>query len=130
MLYHLLVPLSEGGDVFNLFRYITFRAGGAFMTALFMGFLFGRPIIAFLRRMQKNGQPIRNDGPERHLIEKAGTPTMGGVMILFAMLTASLLWVQLVYGFVWAVLLVPLGIGQLRYADDYLMIPCVSPRDC
>lgn len=128
MLYHLLVPLSEGGDIFNLFRYITFRAGGAFMTALFMGFIFGRPIIALLRRMQKNGQPIRNDGPERHLIEKAGTPTMGGVLILFAMLTASLLWVQLDNGFVWAVLLVTLGFGLIGFADDFLKLTRDSHR--
>lgn len=128
MLYHLLVPLSDGGDVFNLFRYITFRAGGAFMTALFMGFIFGRPIIAFLRRMQKNGQPIRNDGPERHMIEKAGTPTMGGVLILFAMLTAALLWVRLDNGFVWAVLLVTLGFGLIGFADDYLKLTRASHR--
>lgn len=76
MLYHLLTPFSEGGDFFNLFRYLTFRAGGAFFTALVFSFIFGRPIIDALRRLQKKGQPIRDDGPERHLIEKAGTPTM------------------------------------------------------
>lgn len=128
MLYHLLVPLSEGGDVFNLFRYITFRAGGAFMTALFMGFIFGRPIIALLRRLQKNGQPIRNDGPERHLLEKAGTPTMGGVLILFAMVTASLLWVRLDNGFAWAVMLVTLGFGLIGFADDFLKLTRSSHR--
>ena len=62
MLYHLLTPLSDGGDVFNLFRYITFRAGGAFFTALLIGFLFGRPVINWLRKVQKKGQPIRDDG--------------------------------------------------------------------
>ncbi|MGI9394493.1 MAG: phospho-N-acetylmuramoyl-pentapeptide-transferase, partial [Boseongicola sp.] len=76
MLYWLTV-FSDGGDFFNLFRYITFRAGGAFFTALIFGFLFGRPLINLLRRRQKHGQPIRDDGPEGHLESKAGTPTMG-----------------------------------------------------
>ena len=69
MFYHLLTPLSDGGDVFNLFRYISFRSGGAFMTSLIFSFIFGRPIINWLRRMQKKGQPIRDDLPERHIIE-------------------------------------------------------------
>ena len=70
MLYY-LQALSDGGDFFNLFRYLSFRAGGAFLTSLIFAFLFGRPIINWLRRTQKKGQPIRDDGPERHLIEKA-----------------------------------------------------------
>ena len=77
MLYW-LTALSDGGDFFNLFRYITFRAGGAFMTALLFGFLFGPPLIGVLRRRQGKGQPIRDDGPENHIV-KAGTPTMGGL---------------------------------------------------
>lgn len=128
MLYHLLTPLSEGGDIFNLFRYISFRAGGAFMTALFIGFLFGRPIIDWLRRIQKKGQPIRTDGPERHIVEKAGTPTMGGVLILFAMLSSSLVWARLDNGFVWAVLLVTLGFGLIGFADDFLKVVRYSHR--
>jgi phospho-N-acetylmuramoyl-pentapeptide-transferase len=128
MLYHLLAPLSEGGDVFNLFRYITFRAGGAFMTALFIGFMFGRPIIEWLRRVQKKGQPIRGDGPQRHIVEKAGTPTMGGVLILFAMLSASFLWARLDNGFVWAVLLVTIGFGLIGFADDFLKVSRYSHR--
>ncbi|MEO1689411.1 MAG: phospho-N-acetylmuramoyl-pentapeptide-transferase [Pseudomonadota bacterium] len=122
MLYHLLTPLSDGGDVFNLFRYITFRAGGAFLTALFFGFLFGRPIIDALRRMQKKGQPIRDDGPERHLIEKAGTPTMGGVLILGALLVSTLLWSRLDIGYVWIVMLVTAGFGGIGFADDFLKV--------
>ncbi len=94
MLYHLLTPLSEGGDLFNLFRYLTFRAGGAFLTALFFGFVFGTPIIRALRRMQKKGQPIRADGPEGHVLTKAGTPTMGGVLILFSLVVSTLLWAR------------------------------------
>ncbi|MDE0345437.1 MAG: phospho-N-acetylmuramoyl-pentapeptide-transferase, partial [Boseongicola sp.] len=73
MLYW-LTTFSDGGDFFNLFRYITFRSGGAFFTALVFGFLFGRPLINLLRTKQKHGQPIRDDGPENHLASKAGTP--------------------------------------------------------
>ncbi len=122
MLYHLLTPLSEGGDVFNLFRYITFRAGGAFFTALVFAFVFGRPMIEALRRMQKRGQPIRDDGPERHIIEKAGTPTMGGVMILSGLLISTLLWARLDNGYVWIVIFVTLGFGAIGFADDFLKV--------
>ena len=87
MLYW-LTELSDGGDVFNLFRYITFRAGGAFFTALVFGFLFGPPLINLLRRKQGKGQPIRSDGPQSHILEKAGTPTMGGALILGAVLVS------------------------------------------
>ena len=73
-----LSELADGGGVLNLFRYITFRAGAAFVTALVFGFLFGRPLINLLRKRQRNGQPIRDDGPASHLLTKAGTPTMGG----------------------------------------------------
>ncbi|MEM1161312.1 MAG: phospho-N-acetylmuramoyl-pentapeptide-transferase, partial [Pseudomonadota bacterium] len=99
MLYY-LESLSDGGDVFNLFRYITFRAGGAFFTALLFAFIFGAPIINWLRRVQKKGQPIRDDGPERHIVEKAGTPTMGGVLILGGLLISSFLWARLDNGYV------------------------------
>ncbi len=122
MLYHLLTPLSEGGDFFNLFRYITFRSGGAFFTALLFGFVFGKPIIKALRRMQKKGQPIREDGPERHIVEKAGTPTMGGIMILLGLLISTLLWARLDNGFVWIVLMVTFGFGAVGFADDYLKV--------
>ncbi len=128
MLYHLLTPLSEGSDLFNLFRYITFRAGGAFFTALVFGFILGRPIIDWLRRMQKKGQPIRGDGPERHIVEKAGTPTMGGVLILGAMLLSSFLWARLDNGLVWAVLLVTMGFGAIGFADDFLKVAKYTHR--
>ena len=80
MLYW-LYELTGGEGPMNLFRYISFRAGGAFFTALIFAFLFGRPLIEYLRRVQKKGQPIRHDGPEGHFV-KAGTPTMGGAMII------------------------------------------------
>ena len=116
MLYY-LHTLSDGGDFFNLFRYITFRAGGAFFTALVIGFLFGRPLINLLRRMGGE-QPIYEDAPERHQT-KAGTPTMGGVLILGALVASVLLWARLDNAFVLAVMAVTLGFGLIGFADDY-----------
>ncbi len=121
MLYW-LTAFSDGGDFFNLFRYITFRAGGAFFTALIFGFLFGQPLINLLKRKQRNGQPIRDDGPEGHLITKQGTPTMGGVLILGALILSSLMWARLDNGFVWIVLLVTIGFGAIGFVDDYAKV--------
>ncbi|MBI1418583.1 MAG: phospho-N-acetylmuramoyl-pentapeptide-transferase [Limimaricola sp.] len=120
MLYW-LTHLSDGGDLFNLFRYITFRAGGAFLTALVFGFIFGKPLINVLRRKQGKGQPIRLDGPEGHL-SKAGTPTMGGLLIVGALTTSTLLWARLDNAFVWLVLLVTLSFAALGFADDYAKV--------
>lgn len=120
MLYW-LTGLSDGGDFFNLFRYITFRAGAAFFTALLFGFLFGRPLINILRRKQGKGQPIRDDGPDTHFA-KAGTPTMGGLLILSAMLVATLLWARLDNGYVWIVLIVTYGYALIGFADDYAKV--------
>ncbi len=121
MLYW-LTALSDGGDVWNLFRYITFRAGGAFFTALVFGFLFGRPLINLLRRRQGRGQPIRADGPESHLVTKAGTPTMGGLLILSAVIVSTLLWARLDNGYVWLVLFVTMAFGAIGFADDYAKV--------
>src|SRR5262245_17655862 len=101
VLYHLLFPLAETSTAFNLFRYITFRTGGAIMTALFVSFILGPRLIRWLKQRQKGGQPIRLDGPESHLLTKQGTPTMGGVLILLALAIATLLWADLANGFVW-----------------------------
>jgi len=120
MLYW-LTALSDGGDAFNLFRYITFRAGGAFMTALLFGFLFGRPLINVLRRRQGRGQPIRDDGPEAHFA-KAGTPTMGGLLIVGALLTSTLLWARLDNPFIWIVLFVTIGFGAIGFWDDHAKV--------
>ena len=120
MLYW-LTALSDGGDFFNLFRYITFRAGGAFMTALLFGFIFGPPLINVLRRKQGKGQPIRADGPEGHF-EKAGTPTMGGLLIVGALTSSTLLWARLDNPFVWMVLFVTLGFAMIGFADDYAKV--------
>ncbi|WP_372573751.1 phospho-N-acetylmuramoyl-pentapeptide-transferase [Ruegeria jejuensis] len=120
MLYW-LTALSDGGDFFNLFRYITFRAGGAFLTALVFGFLFGRPLINVLRRKQGKGQPIRDDGPEGHF-SKAGTPTMGGLLIVGALLSSTLLWARLDNPFVWLVIFVTLAYALIGFADDYAKV--------
>ena len=92
MLHHFLVPLADDFQAFNLFRYLTFRTGGAMMTALVISFLFGPLVINWLRAQQREGQPIREDGPQSHLLTKKGTPTMGGVLILLALGIATLLW--------------------------------------
>jgi phospho-N-acetylmuramoyl-pentapeptide-transferase len=122
MLYNLLLPLSEHVHALNLIRYLTFRSGGACLTSLIMSFVLGPRVIAKLRAMQKHGQPIRLDGPERHLIEKKGTPTMGGVLILSAMTISTLLWADLLNPYVWAALFVTLGYGALGFGDDYLKL--------
>ncbi|MEM0923569.1 MAG: phospho-N-acetylmuramoyl-pentapeptide-transferase, partial [Pseudomonadota bacterium] len=127
-MFYFLSQFSDGGDVFNLFRYITFRAGGAFLTAMLFGFLLGRPIIDWLRRIQKKGQPIREDGPERHLLEKAGTPTMGGVMILGGLVLSTLLWARLDNQFVWIVLMVTAGFGAIGFWDDYAKVTKFSVK--
>jgi phospho-N-acetylmuramoyl-pentapeptide-transferase len=119
MLYNLARPLADQFILFNLFRYITFRSGAACLTALVVSLWLGPLVIRRLRAVQRGGQPIREDGPERHLIEKKGTPTMGGVLILFALTISTLLWVDLRNEYVWAVLLVTLGYGLLGFFDDY-----------
>jgi phospho-N-acetylmuramoyl-pentapeptide-transferase len=106
----------------NLFRYITFRTGGATATALFFVFFFGPGIIAALRLKQGKGQPIREDGPQSHLLTKKGTPTMGGLMILSGLLVSALLWANPRSAYVWIVLFVTLGFGAIGFYDDYLKV--------
>ncbi|WBV44214.1 phospho-N-acetylmuramoyl-pentapeptide-transferase [Pseudoroseomonas cervicalis] len=122
MIFNLLSSNADGFILFNLFRYVTFRAGAACMTALFISLFFGPRIIAWLRTFQNGGQPIRTDGPEGHLLTKKGTPTMGGVLILLGLTVSTLLWADLRNGFVWAVLLVTLGYGALGFWDDWLKV--------
>ena len=128
MLFNLLTPLSDEFLVFNLFRYLTFRSGGAVLTALIISFVLGPRIIAWLRRIQKEGQPIREDGPESHLVAKAGTPTMGGVLILLAISISTLLWADLTNGYVWAILIITVGFGLIGFTDDYLKLTHRSSR--
>jgi phospho-N-acetylmuramoyl-pentapeptide-transferase len=122
MLYYLLSPYFHTIPGLNVFRYITFRTGGAILTALIISFCFGRPVIRWLKSKQREGQPIREDGPESHLITKKGTPTMGGCLILLALLTSTLLWSNLANGYVWIVMGVTLGFGLLGAYDDYLKL--------
>lgn len=120
MLYHLLFPLGSDFILFNVFKYITFRTIMATLTALMISFLLGRPLIDYLRAFQI-GQMIRHDGPQSHL-EKKGTPTMGGVLMLFAMTISCLLWTRLDNPYFWLVLGVVLGYGIIGFSDDYLKI--------
>jgi len=122
VIFNLAVPFADDFIFFNLIRYTTFRAGAACMTALAVALLFGPAMIRFLRAKQNGGQPIREDGPQSHLLTKKGTPTMGGVLILFSLTVSTLLWADLRNGFVWAVLMVTLGYGALGFADDFLKV--------
>ena len=121
-MFYWLSQLAGELSVFNIFRYITFRTGGAILTAFLFVFLFGPRIIRSLRLRQGKGQPIRKDGPERHLLQKQGTPTMGGLMILSGVTVAVLLWGNLVNPYVWVVLLLTLVYGAVGLYDDYLKV--------
>lgn len=118
MLYHFLVPLAEDYAFFNLFRYLTFRTGGAVMTALIICFFIGPKMIRWLKKKQKEGQPIREDGPEGHF-KKAGTPTMGGLMILISAGISVFLWSDLANPYVWIVSGVIIAFGTIGFIDDY-----------
>src|SRR5438094_430240 len=127
MLY-LLYPLSDQFQGFNLFRYITFRSGGAVLTALLISFISGPFVIAWLKSKQGDGQPIRDDGPQGHLIRKKGTPTMGGFLILLAVTVSTLLWADLRNPYVWTVLAVTVSFGLIGFFDDYTKLTRRSSR--
>jgi len=128
MLFNTLVQFSDQLAFLNLFRYITFRTGGALITALIISFICGPFIINWLKRHQKQGQPIRDDGPEGHLITKVGTPTMGGVMILLALVLSTLLWADLYNGFIWVTIGVTVSFGLIGLIDDYIKVTRQNPR--
>lgn len=119
MLYNLLTPLAEQYPFLNLFNYITFRSGGAVFTSLIISFIIGPRVIRWLKSKQAEGQPIRLDGPESHLLTKKGTPTMGGVMILLSVTISTLLWADISNQYVWIVLGVTLAYGLLGFVDDF-----------
>jgi phospho-N-acetylmuramoyl-pentapeptide-transferase len=121
MLYW-LSAFSDTIGPLNVLRYITFRTGGAMITALVFVFLFGPAIIDQLRLKQGKGQPIRSDGPQSHLVTKKGTPTMGGLMILSGLVVSTLLWANPLNPYVWIVLAVTLGFGFVGFYDDYLKV--------
>jgi len=120
MLYHLFEPLFDEFIIFNLFRYITFRAAAAMATALLMSLLLGPPVIRWLTKLRV-GQVVRQEGPQSHLM-KAGTPTMGGALIILAAVIATMLWAQLTSPFVIITLLVLIWLGSLGFLDDYLKV--------
>ena len=127
-MFYFLSEFDAHLSILNVFRYITFRTGAATVTGLFFVFLFGRPIIRALKVRQGDGQPIREDGPESHLMSKKGTPTMGGLMILAGLLFSTLLWADLSNPYVWIVLGVTLGFGMVGLYDDYLKVTKTSHK--
>ena len=122
MLYHLLISLSDEYTFLNVFSYVTFRTGVSLFTAFIISFLFGPKVIFMLKAKQKRGQPIRDDGPESHILTKQGTPTMGGFLILLGLSSGTLLWADLTNQYVWACLLVTTGFGFIGFLDDYAKI--------
>ena len=121
-MFYWLTELSDKVSFLNVFRYITFRTGGAIVTAMVFVFLFGGPMIKLLRIKQGKGQPIREDGPQSHLVTKKGTPTMGGLMILMGLVVSTLLWANPHNPYVWIVLGVTLSYGMIGFYDDYLKV--------
>jgi phospho-N-acetylmuramoyl-pentapeptide-transferase len=126
MLYHLLYSLAPHVTVFNVFRYITFRTILATLTALILSLILGPWLIRYLAKFNI-GETIREDGPERHLVKK-GTPTMGGILILFALVSSTLLWSNLNNLYVWVVLAVTVTLGMIGFIDDYRKVVKKDPR--
>ncbi len=122
MLPEYLLPLVEQFPAFNIFRYISFRTGGAILTSLLICFVLGPSFIRFLRKFQETGQPIREDGPIGHLLRKKGTPTMGGILILISATGSTIMWMKLNNPYVWTVLLVMLGLGSIGVVDDWIKL--------
>ncbi|HSJ24373.1 MAG TPA: phospho-N-acetylmuramoyl-pentapeptide-transferase [Longimicrobiales bacterium] len=120
MLYHLFEPLFDEFIFFNLFRYITFRAAAGMATALFVSFVLGPPVIRWLTKLRV-GQVVREEGPQSHLA-KAGTPTMGGALIILATVISTLLWAQVLNPFVIVSIVVLVWLGALGFLDDYLKV--------
>ncbi len=122
MLLFISELLIDNLSFFNLFNYITFRAGGATLTSLFFSLLFGSYIIKKLKNIQPKGQPIRSDGPSEHIIKKSGTPTMGGILILSSLILAILIWSDLNNPYVWIIIFVSCCFGVLGFIDDYIKV--------
>ncbi|MCH8240289.1 MAG: phospho-N-acetylmuramoyl-pentapeptide-transferase [Proteobacteria bacterium] len=127
-MFYWLIEFADQIQLLNVFRYITFRSGGATMTALLCVFMFGPALIKALRIKQGRGQPIRDDGPISHIVGKQGTPTMGGLMILMGVSVATLLWANLSNAYVWVVLIVTLFYGAIGLYDDYLKVTTRSTK--
>ena len=127
-MFYWLIEFADQLQILNVFRYITFRSGGATMTALLCVFMFGPALIKALRIKQGRGQPIRDDGPVSHIVGKQGTPTMGGLMILMGVSVATVLWANLSNAYVWVVLIVTLCYGAIGLYDDYLKVTTRSTK--
>jgi phospho-N-acetylmuramoyl-pentapeptide-transferase len=129
-MFHFLfyLPHADQMAVLRLFKYLTFRSGGAILTSLFIAFWIGPGLIRWLKKKQGKGQPIRSDGPQRHVLEKKGTPTMGGLLILISVVCSTLLWADLSNWYVWIVLFVTVSYGLLGFADDYLKVTKRTPE--
>ncbi|HEY1877828.1 MAG TPA: phospho-N-acetylmuramoyl-pentapeptide-transferase, partial [Rhizomicrobium sp.] len=123
MLYYLsLLTHTDQLAFFRLFKYLTFRSGAAVVTAILIAFLINPMLIRWLKMKQGKGQPIRTDGPQRHILEKAGTPTMGGLLILIPWVGSTLLWASLSNRYVWIALMVTTTYGILGFLDDYYKV--------
>jgi len=122
LLYHLLYPYTTSFPVLNILKYISFRAAACTLTAMFISFILGPKFIRWLKSKQKQGQPIRTDGPESHLVTKVGTPTMGGGLMLLSLSISMLLWGNLTDSYIWVLMLVTLGFGILGGVDDYIKL--------
>ncbi len=127
MLYHLFYPLAEHFQLFNLFRYITFRSAGAVLTSLLLAFFTMPFLIRYLKVKFNKGQPIRIDGPEQHLA-KQGTPSMGGIVIIFSLVLTSIMWGDLSNCYLWLALFVTTSCALLGFADDYLKLSKYNPK--
>ena len=122
MILYLLENFFSGYDSLNIFNYLTVRSALAVLTSLFICLFFGPNFILYMEKKQKKGQPIRKDGPPSHLLTKVGTPTMGGLLIIFSLISSSFIWSDLSNEFIWIVLYSTLGFGTLGFVDDYIKI--------
>ena len=122
MILYLLENFFSSYDSLNIFNYLTVRSAFAILTSLFICLFFGPKFILYMEKKQKKGQPIRKDGPPSHLLTKVGTPTMGGLLIIFSLISSSFIWSDLSNEFIWIVLYSTLGFGTLGFVDDYIKI--------
>ena len=122
MILYLLENFFSDYDSLNIFNYLTVRSAFAVLTSLFICLFFGPKFILYMEKKQKKGQPIRKDGPPSHLLTKVGTPTMGGLLIIFSLISSSFIWSDLSNEFIWIVLYSTLGFGTLGFVDDYIKI--------
>ena len=122
MFYYISQFFIQDLSFLNVFKYITFRSGGALLTGLFFSFIFAPLIIEWLKKNQKRGRSVREDVPKSHLFQKRGTPTMGGLLILISFLLSTILWTDIKNSYIWIVLLITFGFGAIGFIDDYYKV--------